>query len=69
MFGEIIGLISDAGPPEDVELALLQMVMYPIEMHVHSFLLALFDSVIDNATGGIVVSLEWCGRLGVSQFI
>jgi len=37
VFGEIIGPISDAGPPEDVELALPQTVAYPIETHVHSF--------------------------------
>ena len=37
VFGEIVSLISDAGPPEDVELALPQTIAYPIEARVHSF--------------------------------
>jgi len=30
---------------------------------------ALFDGVVDDATGSVVVSLEQCGRLGVAQLI
>jgi len=37
VFGKIIGPIHDAGPPEDVILALPCVVAYPIESHVQSF--------------------------------
>jgi len=37
VFGEIISPVSDAGPPEGVELALSHTIMEPIEAHVHSF--------------------------------
>jgi len=66
---KVVGSIGDAGSPEDVELALVGPVAEPIESHVDRFGASLFDSVIGNTAGGAVVSLDWCGGLGMSQFI
>ena len=69
MLGEIVGPISVAGPPKDMEITLARAVADPVKAHVNCFGAALFDGVIDNATGSIVVSLEWGGRLRVAQLL
>jgi len=38
-------------------------------LHIHGFGPFLLDHVIDNATGSVIVSLQWGGRLGMAQFI
>jgi len=55
--------------PKDVELSLLLAVTEPIEAHVHSLGMLLLDSAIGNSAGSVVVSLEWGGWLGVTQFM
>ena len=47
----------------DDELLLLHPVAYPIESHVNGFGPALFDDVIDDASGTGVVGLDGCRRL------
>jgi hypothetical protein len=49
-------------------LALEDLVTNPIETHVHGFGAFLFDIVVGNAGGSAVVSLNWCRRLGMSEF-
>jgi len=67
MFGEIISPIGDPGFPVDVELALVGAITKPIEAHVHGFRSLLFDHVIDNPAGSVVVSLQGRGRLGMAK--
>ncbi len=40
----------------------------PIESHVNRFGAVLFDSVVGNAAGSVVVSLDRHGWLGMAQF-
>jgi len=69
VFGKIIGMVGTARSPKNVKLALLDMILDPIKMHVDGFGLLLFHGVIGNAAGGTVVSLKWCGWLWVAKFI
>ena len=68
VLGKIVGPVSGTGPPEDVEVALARAVAKPVEAHINGFGATLFDGVIDNATGGVVVGLKRGWRLGVTQF-
>lgn len=68
MLGEIIGTVGFARFPENMELALADSVPYPIKAHVNSFGTLLFDSVISNASGSGVISLERGGWLRVPKF-
>jgi len=69
VLGEIVSFVRGTQSPEDVILALTNMVANPIEMHVNGFGPFLFDVVIGNSSGCGVVSLYWCGGLGVAQFL
>jgi len=68
MFGEIVSPAGIARPPENMELALAFAIAEPVEMHVHHFGVFLFDHVIDDPTGSVVVSLQGSGGLGMAQF-
>ena len=57
VLGEVIGPISDARSPKNVELALAHPVAYPIKPHVDGFGALLFNGVIGNAAGCAVVGL------------
>ena len=65
MLGVIVSQVSDAGLPVDDELTLACAVAYPIKTHIDRFLSFLFDGVVGEAVGGIVVNLDWSGRLWV----
>jgi len=69
MFGEIIGPIGDPGFPENMKLALLGAIMKPVKSHVHSFGALLFDRVIDNPAGSVIVGLQRRGGLRMAQFL
>jgi len=69
VFGEIICTVGRAQLPENVKLALPDMILDPIELHVNGLGLLLFYGVIGNAASGAVVCLEWCGWLWVAKFI
>lgn len=64
VLGEIIGKIVTAFLPVDSELALADAIADPVEAHVDGFGAALLDSVVDDAFGTGVVSLDWSGGLG-----
>jgi len=55
---EVIGTVGAARLPKNVELPLTYPIPQPIELHVNGLGLFLIDSVIGNAAGGAVVSLE-----------
>ncbi len=69
VFGEIICTVGRAQLPENVKLALLDLVLDPIEWHVDGLGLLLFHGVIGNAASSAVVCLEWHGWLWVAKFI
>ncbi len=64
VLGEVVGQIVGATAPVDEELALGDVVFDPVEAHVDGFGAALLDSVVDDAFGTGVVSLDWSGGLG-----
>ena len=49
------------------KLALADSVSQPIEMHVDGFRAALFDSIVEDASGTGIVGLDRGGRLWVAR--
>ena len=68
MLGEIIGIVVDALSPVDEELAVLDAIFDPVEMHVDGFGATLFYFVIGDAGGNGIVSLDRGCRLWVPHF-
>jgi hypothetical protein len=68
MLCKIISKIVAAFRPTDNKLALTNAITDPIVTHVHGFSTAFFDSLIGNATGRAVVSLDGSGILWESEF-
>jgi len=64
-----VGKIANARLPLDDELAVLDVILEPIETHVNGFGAFLFDSSIEDAAGDTVVSCDDSGRLGPSHFM
>jgi len=65
----VVGKIANARLPLDDEVAVLDAILEPIEMHVNGFGAFLFDSSIEDAAGNTVVSCDDSGRLGPSHFM
>ena len=63
MLGAIVAQVSDAGLPVDEELTLACSVVYPIRVYVNRFQSFLFDGVVGESVGSIVVYFDWSGRL------
>jgi hypothetical protein len=68
MFCKIIRKIVCAFLSVDDELPLLDPVVDPEETHVGGFGTLLFDGFVINYGNACAVSLDGCGRLGVSHF-
>ena len=66
VLGEVVTKVSAAGSPVEVELALFDSILEPVEPHVYGFGASLLDCVRENAMGYTVVSLEWGSRLWVT---
>ena len=69
VLGEIIGMIIDTFLPMHDKMAEADSVADPIELHVNGFGAFLLDSVIDNHFGACIISLYWCSRLRMFQFV
>ena len=69
VLGVIVTQVGDAGLPVDEELTLACAVSYPIKAHVDRFRSFLLDGVVGEAVSGVVVYLDWRGRLWVPQFV
>ena len=67
VLGKIIGMIGLTFAPIDVELSLADAVTDLVKTHVNSFGSFLFDSVVGNAACSVVVSHNWCCRLGMAH--
>jgi hypothetical protein len=67
VLGEVVNVVFCVWAPYDLMLTLLGSVSEPVKTHVDCFRLALFDGVIEDSFGTLVVSSKHCGRLGVAQ--
>ncbi len=68
VLGKIIGKIGGARAPLDIELALLDSILNPIETHVHWTGLALFHGFVCKSYSRGIVDLDWGWGLGVAHF-
>ena len=68
VFSEIVRPVEGSFLPENVELALLCSVSYPIKMHVNCFGSFLFYGVVCNSDGGGIVGADGSGRLRMTKF-
>ena len=68
VFCYVISYIGFAGCPKHYELALSVGVSDPVDPHIDSFGVAVFDVIVGKPDGGLVVGLEWCCRWGVAEF-
>ena len=69
MLGVIVTQVLEAGMPMDTELLAGNLISNPEVAHFHGARSLAFDSVVGNAGGGCVVTVD-CGRwLGVTEFV
>ena len=61
MLGEVVSQVEFSFLPLDVELALFDSVLYPVEAHVHCFGPLEFHASIGKAIGGGVIGCYVCG--------
>ena len=66
MFGEVVSKVSCRRSPIDVELALLDAILEPVEAHVDCLGAFLLDGVGEDASACCIVGLKWCCRLWVA---
>ena len=69
VFAEVIGAVALFLVPNDTEVALFAAVADPEVTHVHGFGAFLFDGVVTDALGGVVVSDEVSWWLGMAEFL
>ena len=69
MFGEVVGEIVGAAAPVDDELALADAVADPVETHVDGLGAALFDGVVYDPGGAVVVYLKGSGGLRMAHVV
>jgi hypothetical protein len=55
---EVIREVFSAWPPDDLKLPLAGTVSDPVKTHVNGFGAALFDGVIEDASGAFVCRFE-----------
>ena len=64
MFSKVVSKVILPSVPINAKLALFGPVTEPVEAHINGLGALLFHSIVDNAIGSIVVSLEQGGWLG-----
>jgi hypothetical protein len=69
MLHEGVREIGVSGLPVSMELSLVNSILYPVKVHVHSFRLALLKLFVAKSIGRGIVDLNWGGWLGVSYFV
>jgi hypothetical protein len=67
MLCKIVNEIINASSPVDEELTLLDVVMYPLKIHVNGIVAYLLHGFIGNSKNSIVVCFERCGPLRVAH--
>ena len=60
VFGEVVSQVQVAALPVDLELALLNAVLDPVEPHVHYLRASDFGSSVCKSVGGGVVGCNPC---------
>ena len=69
MFAEVICEVGIARLPVDIELTLLDTILYPMISHIDGFGVFLFYCLISDPRGSIIVSLNGGGGLFVPHVI
>ena len=64
----VVCLVGWSWGPIDVQLFLADVILDPVESHVHGFGPFLFHGFVHDACGCRVVDLSRCGRLCVAEF-
>jgi len=67
MLSEVICFVGSAQSPKDIILALANMIMDPVEMHVNGLGALLLDVVVGNTSGSGVVGLNRGCGLGMAK--
>jgi hypothetical protein len=65
---EVVPEVFCARSPNDLKLPLAGAVSEPVKSHGNGIGAALFDGVIEDAFGAVVVCSKHCGRMVVVQF-
>ena len=68
VFCVVVGQVGCSRPPVDIELALLDPVLQPVESHVDGLGAFLFNGVCQDTMACGIVGLEWCGWLWMAEF-
>ena len=68
VLGKIIGTVSSALAPVDLELALTHAIANPVKTHVDGFRPLLLDRIGSNATGSVVIGCDGRRWLWMAQF-
>jgi hypothetical protein len=69
MLCEVVVQISFSGLPVDDELELFDLVMDPVETHVHGFVSALLNSFVGYALSKFMDCLDCSGRLRMTKLL
>ena len=69
VIGDLVTNIFLTRVPLDVIIYLLNLINQPMILHVHGAGTLLFDRVINNDCGGVVVTMHWFCWLKVSHFL
>ena len=69
MFVVIISVVFWSWPPEDTKLVLFDLVVYPIEPHVHGIGLLLVELLSCDAYSSGIVHFGGCGSIFPKHFI
>ena len=59
MFGEVVCHVDGSFSPDELELALLDSVLDPIETHIEGFGKFLTHGRVEDAGGGRIVIVDW----------
>ena len=69
MFDEIICQTSSDRFRKDAVTDLDTSILWPIKTHTHGFCASLMRILVDDAVRSVVVSMNWCGQLGVDHLL
>ena len=68
VLGEVVGQVFLARMPVDFEKSSFYLVANPKESHFHGARSLFLDGVVGDTCGGLVVAVDRCGWLFVTEF-
>ena len=69
MFGEVVGYVGLFGEPVYIDNTESLLILQPIEVHVDGEAAELFDGVMSESMGKVIISLYGSGGLYVTHFV